>query len=102
MMLSPQHTPTVAVLGDLGWQPVWATAQQAVIRYVAGSLRLPETSLVNQAIRAAVRIGRTNARGAWGTYLRAMLYELGTLGGQYAWPIGTVGAGVLHVWEKTG
>ena len=72
----PRHTPTAAVLGELGWHPVWTTAQVSVLRYVFGLLRRPASRLVCRALRVAVRMGRHAVRGSWGYALRKMLATL--------------------------
>ena len=74
----PKHTPVAAVLGELGWMPVWATAQLATVRYVFGLVAgQARGKIVCRALSVAVSMGRRGVRGTWGLHLREMLQQLG-------------------------
>ena len=79
----PRNTPAAAVRGELGWLPVWASAQVATLRYVFGLLCKPADRLVCRALRAAIRMGRRGIEESWGRRLRSML--AGQLGMTEQW-----------------
>lgn len=47
----PVRTPTAAVLGDLGWRPLWTRAANAAIAFWVRITRMPDEALVRKAMR---------------------------------------------------
>ena len=46
----PVHTPTAAVLGDLGWRPCWTRAVGAAVTFWTRITRMPDSELTRQAM----------------------------------------------------